>query len=141
MQDQLRQAIKKLEHSPSEGLFRVVMARIADAEIRQARTRSLLFGVLTVVSLAVAVVMFGYAVQEFAQSEFLQYFSLVFSDAGAVLASWKEFILLLAESVPLTGLILALVATFVSFSSIKAVIIPSPNNLIPHNPKILAATF
>ena len=119
MQDQLRQAIKKLEHNPSEGLFRVVMARIADAEIRQARTRSLLFGVLTVASLAVAVVMFGYAVQEFAQSEFLQYFSLVFSDAGAVLASWKEFILLLAESAPLTGVIVASVAFFIFLNSMK----------------------
>lgn len=122
MQDNLRLAIKKLEHNPPAGLLGVVMARVTAEEARRARVNSFVFSGVTLVSLIVAIIMFEYAAQEFAQSEFLQYFSLVFSDAGAVLASWKEFLLVLAESVPLTELIFALIATLISFGSIKAVI-------------------
>ncbi|OGY40908.1 MAG: hypothetical protein A2Y82_03505 [Candidatus Buchananbacteria bacterium RBG_13_36_9] len=55
----------------------------------------------------------------FAQSGFIQYFSLLFSDAEIVLAYWQNYALSLLESLPVMSLILLLATVFAILELLK----------------------
>ena len=119
MQGNLRQTIKKLEHNPPEYLLREVLLQVAAKDAQRMKVQSAISRTALAVSLVFTAVMSGYVAQEFAQSEFLQYLSLAFSDSGVVFSSWKEFVLLLAESAPLTGVIMVVMSSFIFLFSVK----------------------
>lgn len=111
------QNIDKLEPSPElEGL---ILARINFGKRRSAKIKAVFSGIITLASLAALISTFQYALYGFYQSGFYQYFSLIFSDGGSVLAFWREFAQLLAESLPLSGTIIFLSAIFIFFGSIR----------------------
>lgn len=123
MRDQLKHLLQTLtDREPSRELLGNIMTNIALIEIARARTRLAFFTVSAGIFSIVAIVMFGYAAREFAQSEFLQYFSLIFSDGGAVFLAWKEFVLSLAESMPIVGITAAFLATVISLGFIKSAV-------------------
>lgn len=104
---------------PPHGLLGSIVARIMREQRRSARVwvGFLLGSVLA--SCAVLIPAVQYAAREFIQSGFYQYLSLAFSDGGVLLASWKEFLLLLAESLPLTRTVLVLTILFVMLGSLR----------------------
>lgn len=122
MQNNFKKALIKIDREPSRELLLGIIANITAQEMRRIRARFVLFASATSIFSVIAVIMFGYASQEFAHSEFLQYLSLIFSDTGAVMLSWREFLLSLMESVPLTGATIALIATIVSLNSAKVLL-------------------
>ncbi len=63
-----------------------------------------------------------YTIQEVYLSNFYQYLSLIFTDGGSILPYYKDFILTLAESIPLVGItaMLALVVILLSSLTIAA---------------------
>lgn len=109
-------------HMPPENLFPDIWSHIAALEARRVRGRAF-FAVASVVALFVLVlVVAAAAVTEIARSEFPQYVSLVFSDGGAVVSSWKDLALLLVESLPLSGITAATAALLVSLGGVKYII-------------------
>lgn len=107
---------------PPEGLYLGILARIEREKRRIAVIRLAFFGVVAVASLAAIIPSFQYVAREFAQSGFYKYLSLLFSDSGAVLASWREFALSLAESLPITEITIFLTTIFVFLVSAKLAI-------------------
>ena len=66
--------------------------------------QSLSYSLIGVLSLGGFVFMSFYLKEQFALSGFFEYVSLAFSDSGAVALYWKEYLLSLADSVPIASL-------------------------------------
>ncbi|OGI60309.1 hypothetical protein A2641_01125 [Candidatus Nomurabacteria bacterium RIFCSPHIGHO2_01_FULL_37_25] len=75
-----------------------------------------LTGFVSLYSLAPA---FRMLALDFSQSGFYEYLSLTFSSGGSIVAYWKDFLLLLAESLPVMSILLFLMLVFVFFLSLK----------------------
>jgi len=99
---------------PPERLLAHIQKRIAAEGRRMAHRRVFLLGGIALVSLAALVPAAQYVVKEFYRTGFYEYLSLLFSDSGSLSAYWQEFLLSLAESLPLVASIafLSVLLTF-----------------------------
>lgn len=95
---------------PPKGLEKRIMTRINAERMRLARVRAWIFGSTSAVSFGFSLWAVIYLVNSVKETGFWQYFSLLFSDKGAVLAYWRELSLSLIESLPILSLIIFLVA-------------------------------
>ena len=95
---------------PPKGFGAQIFNRINMEEKRLARIRIFAFGASTVASFAFSLWAVIYLVNSIKETGFSQYFSLIFSENGAVLAYWRELSLSLAESLPIVSLIVFLCA-------------------------------
>lgn len=95
---------------PPKGLEGRIMRRINEEEKQISRVRAWAFGGSSLASFGLSLWAIIYLVKSASESGFWQYLSLAFSD-GTVLAYWKEISLSLAESLPITSLIMALATT------------------------------
>lgn len=105
--------------APSEKLRANILASIGREEYR--RARAYLFGSAGVGLFSIFGIVFSaqYLLGEFYQSSFYAYLSLLLSDPRLVLAYRREFILSLAESLPLFGVIVIGATLFSFLSSLK----------------------
>ncbi|MDD5750397.1 MAG: hypothetical protein PHU56_01970 [Candidatus Pacebacteria bacterium] len=103
-----------------QALFAKIMLRIA-AERRKMLLRRKIVGfslILTVSSAGlIPAVKMAYA--GFAGSGFVQLFSLIFSDTAVVMSLWKNFLLSLLETMPITGLVVAGASLLLVLGSLK----------------------
>lgn len=109
------------ETNPSDGLLNVILRRIDFEKKRQAKIRLAVHGAMAAVSFVVLIPSFSYMASSFAKSGFGQFASLMFSDGATVVSYWKEFALLLAESLPLFSIIILLAALAAFLASLKSV--------------------
>lgn len=107
---------------PGAGLYRAIVERIALARKRGARVRAALFTLLALVCTAALVPSFQYAAEQFYASGFYDYLGLIISDRGFVLMYWKQFALLLIESLPSIALLLILPLAFALAYSLRRVV-------------------
>jgi len=100
------------------GIFNAVTYRIEHYRAVQARV----YLAVHISFITVAIIGFVPAIQymttESTNSGFMQYVSLIISDGSLVLNNWKEFSLLIAESLPLIGSIACVGALFICVNSI-----------------------
>lgn len=115
--EQLFRSLAPVEPPPR--LSGNIFVGIGRRKRRAARIRLALQGTVSLASLVATVPAFRYAALEFSESGFHRYLSLLFSDGAVVLASWKEFAMSLAESLPLVGATLFLSSVFVLLWSLK----------------------
>jgi hypothetical protein len=101
------------------GLADSVMLRIEAYEVRRLRIRAAAHGALVLVALVLCVPTLNYIVTAIAQSGFGQYLSVALSDSGYVAAHWKDFSMLLADSLPVTGSIALLAVAAVFTNSLR----------------------
>ncbi len=87
----------------------IVLSRVHKAQKQRVVLRMSFFGSFCIGSLIAVLYAGMYFVQATTQTGFSQYISLLFSDGAALLTSWKEFSLLLVESVPLTHGVVVLI--------------------------------
>lgn len=123
MSDNYERLFQNLERfEPSEKLRARILARIDFEKRRSARIWLAFFGAGATASLVAIIPSFQYVVREFSQSGFYRYFSLIFSDSDAVIASWREFALSLIESLPITevAIFLAAIFAFLLFARLTA---------------------
>ncbi|MBI3442288.1 MAG: hypothetical protein HY007_00765 [Candidatus Sungbacteria bacterium] len=105
---------------PPHRLLGSILAHISREQRRHARMRLAVWTSGMAGAGAALAPAVRYAGQEFSRSGFYEYFSLLFSDGGVLLLnSWREFALLLAESLPLMSVTLVLAAVFVLLGSIR----------------------
>ncbi|MDO8600802.1 MAG: hypothetical protein Q7R73_04360 [bacterium] len=101
-------------------LFERIIARIHEEErLLSLKKRLILFSTTIFVSVGGFIPVVSILRQEFAQSGFLQFLSLMFSDFGAVMANWQDFGLALLESLPIMGMAAFLLTILVFFWSLK----------------------
>ena len=103
-------------------LFSDILVRIRAREQCLRTLRFTLSFVSALISFTLIIPAIRLVGQELSQSGFYSYLSLIFSDGGAVLSSWKEFALLLAESLRPMGIAFFLATTFFLISSLKSMI-------------------
>lgn len=123
MSDNYKKLFQNLEQiEPSQKLRAGVLARIDFEKRRSARIRLAFFGAVAVTSLVAIIPSFQYVAREFSQSGFYQYLSLLFSDSGFILASWKEFSASLVESLPLFEITIFLATVFTLLFSARSAV-------------------
>lgn len=94
-------------HAP-KGLKTMILARIEQERMRQAKIRVGVLGTLSVGSFISTFVLIKTLWTELTQSGFTQYLSVIVSDSSVIRSYWKEVALSLTESVPYVSLTLVL---------------------------------
>ena len=99
---------------PPSRLLAHIQEQVAVEERRMARRRVFLLGGTALVSLVALVPATQYVAKELYRTGFYEYLSLLFSDSASLPTYWQEFLLSLAESLPLVASIafLAVLLTF-----------------------------
>jgi hypothetical protein len=104
------------------GLFDKVMGRIDGAKrLRNLKRRLAFFLVLLSLSIVGFVLAVWSTQLALAQSGFLEFFSLLFSDLGVVLTYWQTYLLSLLEALPVISLIVCLATLFTLLESLKLI--------------------
>ena len=112
--------LKKLfSYEPDSGLFNAIVVRIDMERVRRAKRRFAFFAISSTLSIGAFILAIQYAIAEFAKSEFIQYFSLIFSDGTSLLSYWKQFSFVLAESIPLMSVALLLSIALITLYSLR----------------------
>lgn len=107
------------EQSVPQNLSGDILISINKQIRKSAQINFVLFSFLSVFSLIALIPALKYFISELYESGFQQYLSLIFSDGLVLLNYWKEFSLLLAESIPLISIALVLTFLLTLLSSIK----------------------
>ena len=119
MQEKLIKIFQKAEYEPESILASTVWSAIIARDRRIIRFKLWIFSFMGFASLVGLVPVFKILLNDLAQSGFYEYFSLIFSDGGSMLAYWKELFLSLAESLPVFSIISTLSLFFIFFLSLK----------------------
>ena len=120
MKDKHKFIVQRIE--PREGLLGFILASIENEKRRLAKIRLLYASATGILSIATLVPMTIYFINQFWQSGFYQYLSLVFSNGGLVATYWKELLLSLAESLPVLSIMAVLILVLVLLTSSKYII-------------------
>ena len=102
-----------------EGMISNVMQKVGLFEIKRSRHQIFVFSLVSLAAVAAAVQFFLSVIDSSSQSGFSNYFSLIISDSSYVFSNWKEFVLSTASSLPLTGLIVVVLALFIFAIALK----------------------
>ncbi|MFA6295152.1 MAG: hypothetical protein WC666_01870 [Candidatus Paceibacterota bacterium] len=112
-----------LEEKPSPALFEQIMNKIADMETRRLRIRTTTHGITVITAFALLIPTTSNFFSNIAQSEFMQYVSLLISDWSTLINSWKDILLSIAGSWPFVWSILLLGAFIVFINSLRRLVI------------------
>jgi len=105
---------------PPEGLFDKIMRRIQkEQQLLTFKRRLAIFSVFLIASIAAFIQTLRLVKTELAESNFIEFFSLLFSDSSSVLAHWQSFVFALLESLPIISIIALLAAIFTLLQSFK----------------------
>lgn len=105
-----------------QGLRDSVLARI-DIEARHASLVGIaMFTPLVFISAFSVIVSFQYLAGEAAQSGLSNYLSIIFSDWSTLISYWKEFLISLAEQVPVFETIIFLGTVLALLGSLKSML-------------------
>lgn len=114
-------SIKYVE--PPSGLFERIVNRIhKEQRLLTIRRRIAIFSVGLSGSSVVFIPVFKMLSAELAESGFIQFLSLLFSDFSIVARYWQSFVLTLLETLPAISLIVFLTIIFVFLESLKFLI-------------------
>jgi ABC-type spermidine/putrescine transport system permease subunit I len=108
---------------PPEGLLARIMEKIRqEKNIMAVKRRLVVFFFGFLASAAAMIPVFNLVQTEISQSGFLQFFSLVFSDFGAVIVYWRTFAMSLLETIPAVSVAMFLAVIFVFLASFKLLV-------------------
>ena len=119
MQDKLVKIFQKVKYEPEANLSGNIWRKIIARDNLTVRFKLWAFGFAGLASLGGLIPVFKILFADFARSGFSEYFSLIFSDTGSILSSWKELFFSLAESLPVISLVSALSLLLIFFLSLK----------------------
>lgn len=109
----IQKLFKKLENiDPSRGLEGKILKSITLERSWQAKRRLIFADVLTIGSLGAFVFVLLNFWSGIAKSEFWSLLKLVFSDSGAVMSFWKDFLFSLLETFPVAHFAIILAPIF-----------------------------
>lgn len=97
---------------PPGHMLGAILGRIQTIKRRRAIARFVAGASSAVFSIITLLWGLQYLIVDMARSGFFNFSSLVFSDGGAILAYWRDFLFSLVESMPAFGMIIVLTALF-----------------------------
>ncbi len=106
---------------PRPELLGFIIQRISAERLYAAKRRLVIFSLGMIGSLAGVIPAFMSMRTHMAQSGFAEFFSLLFFDAGSLVAYWQSFALTLLESLPAVSIAAFLATIFVFISSLRFV--------------------
>ena len=121
MDENLSKLLKQTKYLPKTGLSEVIWCTIQTKRTKSLKIQSLVYGIAGVLSLGGFVVMSISVVKEFISSGFFQYLSVAFGSGGLFMVYWKEYLLSLADSLPVASLgatLFLLVSMLISFRKV-----------------------
>jgi hypothetical protein len=104
----------------SERIINTVMKRVERSRIIRARISAATNGLVAILSLAAFVPAIGYLMGTASQTGFFTYASLLISDTGSVAHSWNTFLVSIADSAPLMGIIAVVTVVLVLAASARS---------------------
>ena len=119
MQDKLVKIFQKVKYEPEANLSGNIWRKIIARDNLTVRFKLWAFGFAGLASLGGLIPVFKILFADFVRSGFFEYFSLIFSDTGSILSSWKEFVSSLMESLPVVSVVLTLSLLFICFLSLR----------------------
>ncbi len=112
-----------LTTEPPEGLFEQVMNHIQKEQgLLRLKRQAAIFALSTTCSAIAFIPAWRIVWAGFAESGFIQFFSLLFSDFEIVVTYWQNFALSLLETLPVMSLIILFVIILVFLESLKLLI-------------------
>lgn len=105
--------------TPPAHLFEKIMILIHKEQRRRLGFRVLIFSIGLVGSLAALVPSFQDVQARFAESGFVTFLSLPFSDAKMVIANWQNFSMALLEALPIMSTVSFLAVVLILLGSLK----------------------
>ena len=119
MYNKLTKIFQKAAYKPSPNLAPTIWSTIITYDKRVTRFRLWVFSFVGLTSMVGLIPAVKELLSDFALSGFNEYFSLIFSSSGSVLSYWKEWVFSLAESMPITSIILTFSLLFICFFSLR----------------------
>ena len=116
---------------PSKELRQKILFSINKEEIQRAKTYFLVSMTTALVSIFGLIFSVRFMVQEFYQSSFYSYLSLVFSDPNTLVSYWKELSMSLLETLPILGITISLIAVYSFLFSIRTLVKNTRGILLP----------
>lgn len=110
------------EIEPNQEIFESIMLSISLAERRSARIKLTILGGISLLSFLAIFPLLQYSGNQFYQSGFTEYFSLIFSDWTTLSIYWKDLMISLAESLPILSTTAILLSVFVLLTSLRSAI-------------------
>lgn len=104
---------------PPHGLYETIIHRIRCAEQKAARVKLVCFALISCALSIGVFFVFTSTARQIYISGFATYLLLFLSDGNVVLASWKEFTLLLAESLPTLEIAFVIAGLLALFASLR----------------------
>jgi hypothetical protein len=128
MQDKLVKIFQKAKYEPESDLSENIWRKIITRDKKMTQIKLWAFSFFGLISLAGLVPALKVLTSDLTQSGFSEYFSLIFSDTGVILSSWKELFFSLAESLPIVSITATLLLLFVCFLSLRYLMKQIKNN-------------
>jgi len=119
MEPRLTKAFQKIKYSADSDLPENIWQFIVRREKHLTLIKLWSFVAMGIFSFIGLIPVFVMLLSDLKRSGFYEYFSLTFSSSGSLIAYWKDFILLLGESLPVVSLIATLTLIFIFFLSLK----------------------
>jgi len=126
LQKLFKNATYRPECQLSGDIFRVIESKSAQI----ARFKKFGYLSLSILSLSGSVLSIKILIEQSTRLGFFRYLSLAFSDSGVIALYWKEYVLSLADSLPIVSLILSFFLLFILFISIRKVSYQFKNKLL-----------
>jgi hypothetical protein len=101
-------------------LYNKVLQRLnRERELLTIKRRLVIFSVSLAISLVAFFPVINLVRTGFAESGFLQFFKLIFSDFEVIKMYWQNFVLILLESLPISGIIMLLITLLIFIESLN----------------------
>lgn len=107
---------------PPFGMLDKIMLRIAQKRRRRAGIRIACFGFLSLLAVAILIPTSQGLYSEMSRSGFMQFVSLLFSDASIVMIYWQDFALSLMEALPIFSVSAVLGSVLLLLFSLKFIV-------------------
>ena len=104
MDENLSKMFKQAYNHPESRLSDDIWRAIQIKQAKRLKRESLLYSFIGILSLGGFVFVSFSLKKQFASSGFFEYVSLAFSDSNIIVAYWKEYLLSLADSLPVASL-------------------------------------
>lgn len=130
MEQNLQKLFKQSSYIPESRLSDDIWSVIESKNNNIAKWKNFGYISLSIVSLSGSVFSIKSLIGEFIKLGFFDYLSLAFSDSGVIATYWKEYVLTLANALPVMSLILSFFLLFVLFVSVQRMSFQSKGRLL-----------
>lgn len=122
MTNSLSKLFKQTYNYPKTELTNSIFLAIEIKQDKDLRFKYLSYGLIGVLSLGGFIFVFSYTVKQLSASGFFQYVSLIFSDISVLNLYWKEYLMSLADSLPIASLGTSFFLLFSMFFSARRIL-------------------